>query len=484
MEGEKCRRAISEHYKGGSVPLLELLEFSNERALERRVVYKGGGGKNVRRYGSTGFEVIRNVLLRLGLQRRDVVYDLGSGYGRFVVYAAAVTEAVVKGVEIVPERAAFSLRLLNELMLTNASVEVKDIRETDIGDGNVFFINCLHGGEFITAVGNKLSEVAKRREVRVVAVGVAAQKEMSGLDGFECVEKGVIFKIFRTHKAADNVLGFWKETFDEVDVKGVDCTETTDVDRGTQFRAKQLTFTGLGEKRFNCLCVEPHSDHVRKVAVIFIPGGYAGWKPRPYLWYEGVTGFFVDPRGQGHSKMDCDVRDSLTTGVQNRYKHHLRFVYADVRQAINFLSQQGYESIGVAGTCFGGSIALGIAALDKRIKVVAAEMPYLADWKNCCDKGVKAYEALVKHLEKYPDTEEKVFGVLQNFDLLNLVGEITVPTIVTIGGKNDVVPSSLVHRIYDAIGGGVKVLLTDSERGYGNDPNFPYWAMTLFRKYL
>ena len=199
-----------------------------------------------------------------------------------------------------------------------------------------------------------------------------------------------------------DIAEFWSDTFDEVDSLTVDCKEVSNVEKNWYCNVKQLSFNGLGDVRFNCLMVTPKSEHGKsKRAVIFIPGGYAGWRPRPYLWFEGMVGLFVDPRGQGHSKEDCDIRDNLTTGIQSKYKHHLRYVYSDVRQATNYLVKCGFESVGISGTCFGGSVALGMASLDSRIDSVAAEIPYLADWQNCVEQGIEAYEYVIKYLKKY-----------------------------------------------------------------------------------
>jgi len=279
---------------------------------------------------------------------------------------------------------------------------------------------------------------------------------------------------------------FWNETMQEVDSLPLDCVEKKGAQANQYCDVDKLIFQGLGNKRFSCLRVVPKSEHgCSKRAVIFLPGGYAGWTPRPHVWFEGIDTLCVDPRGQGHSKHDCDVRDNITTGIKNRFTCHLRHVYADVRQSVNYLAASGYTSIAIVGNCFGGAIALGMGALDSRVKVVCAQMPYLADWERCANEKVKCYEYLLKYLDRYPNMRDKTFGVLRFFDLFNLVPDMMAHSFVTVGEGNSVVPPGHVWDIYSKIGGDkARLFLCDGNWGYGNDPNYYYWQLCMMRKYL
>jgi len=62
-------------------------------------------------YEGLHYRVVSEMLRILNLGRETVFYDLGSGYGRILFWAALFTPAQCRGIEIVPERVAAAQKI-------------------------------------------------------------------------------------------------------------------------------------------------------------------------------------------------------------------------------------------------------------------------------------------------------------------------------------------------------------------------------------
>jgi hypothetical protein len=120
------------------------------------------------RFGSSGF--LDELFLHAGLEEGKVFYDLGSGYGNVLFYGALKCPGVrFKGIEILPERNAVCEELIHETGLTNVTAIRGDILQTDLSDGDVFYLyNPLfefqYGELFV-----QLKKIAASRPVTIIA---------------------------------------------------------------------------------------------------------------------------------------------------------------------------------------------------------------------------------------------------------------------------------------------------------------------------
>lgn len=122
----------------------------------------------------TDYNKIRKVFSVLTLDKSDVFYDLGSGYGRVIFYGGLINpEVTFKGVEYVKERVVESQKLARRLKVKNVSFIARDVLKQDLSDGTVFYIfnsfpSIMH------EVLKNLKKVAGTRTIRIVAVGRTA----------------------------------------------------------------------------------------------------------------------------------------------------------------------------------------------------------------------------------------------------------------------------------------------------------------------
>jgi len=112
----------------------------------------------------TPYDVTRAIVKELELDDDDILYDLGSGYGRVVLYAGITTPAACKGVEMVEERVDLARQAQTALGLDNVEFKEGDVLQTDFSDGDVFYTYSPFSHETYEGVLAQLKDIANARE--------------------------------------------------------------------------------------------------------------------------------------------------------------------------------------------------------------------------------------------------------------------------------------------------------------------------------
>jgi hypothetical protein len=120
-------------------------------------------------YGGTPYDVSREILQIIQPRKGDIIYDLGSGLGRFVFYGALTTPAHYRGIELVPERFAGCERIQREKGIDNAEFIHSDVKKQDYGDGDVFFMFNPFSPETLEHVTDTLRVIGERKPIKVVS---------------------------------------------------------------------------------------------------------------------------------------------------------------------------------------------------------------------------------------------------------------------------------------------------------------------------
>jgi cephalosporin-C deacetylase len=149
--------------------------------------------------------------------------------------------------------------------------------------------------------------------------------------------------------------------------------------------------------------------------------------------------------------------------------------YADVIRGIDYLLSRDdidRERVAIAGTSQGGGIALAVASLDARIKVVVAHVPFLCDVRRAANiEG----SLIKKLLDTARMNNERHLRALEYFDPLQLVPALKVPVLISSGGKDTVCPASTIRAVFDRVPG-VKSLFHDPDLPHTSSERF--YAMT------
>lgn len=122
-------------------------------------------------YEASPYTQLRAMLTKLNLGPDDIVYDLGAGYGRVVLYTALMSAAQVVGIELVPERAVIAQAAIKRLDLDRASMRVGHVLNEDLRDGTTFFLFNPFRQIVLSRVARQLETIAVAKPIRIISSG-------------------------------------------------------------------------------------------------------------------------------------------------------------------------------------------------------------------------------------------------------------------------------------------------------------------------
>lgn len=122
-------------------------------------------------YEGTPYEMIREFIQELNPKEGEIVYDLGAGYGRVILYGALTTNAKFVGAEIVPERAHPCQQIIKKWNIRNASMFQVNVLDLDLSNGNTFFLFNPFYLETLERVGEQLKSIAKTQKIKIATWG-------------------------------------------------------------------------------------------------------------------------------------------------------------------------------------------------------------------------------------------------------------------------------------------------------------------------
>ena len=189
-------------------------------------------------------------------------------------------------------------------------------------------------------------------------------------------------------------------------------------------------------------------------ALLRVPGYLQNMRP------VGDTGgaivLSLNIRGQGNSTDDIPGRpaDFWIRGLDDKDTYYYRGAFLDCVRGVDYLCSRADvdpDRIAVWGMSQGGGLAFATAALDQRIDLCIADIPWLCDWVN--------YSALVDTDDdmdrwmgaKKSRTEESVLKTLSYFDTMNFADRIQCPTLMGVGLQDSICPPSTSFATFNRI---------------------------------
>jgi len=107
----------------------------------------------------------------------------------------------------------------------------------------------------------------------------------------------------------------------------------------------------------------------------------------------------------------------------------------DLESALDFVEEQGYESVGVMGSSLGGTVSILTAAKDKRVKA-------LVTWATPCYLNELFRGEVIQGFEKLRQDVSK-------YDVVKAVKEVHCPVLIVHGSLDEQVPLSHANILYD-----------------------------------
>ena len=122
-------------------------------------------------YQTVPVKVLDIIISKLNINKEDVFYDLGSGYGLVVIHFAQNTQAKGIGIEIVPDRVVESNKHKDRLKLENIYFKQGNVLDYDFSDGNIFLMFNPFTIETLKKVNEKLKKISKQKFIKLAVFG-------------------------------------------------------------------------------------------------------------------------------------------------------------------------------------------------------------------------------------------------------------------------------------------------------------------------
>lgn len=122
-------------------------------------------------YQPTPARHIFDLLDRIALTERDLLIDLGSGLGHVPLLVSICTGTRCIGIELEAAYVDCARDSAQALNLNNVTFIQRDVRESDLSGGTVFYLYTPFTGTILRAVLNSLRQEALRREIRICTFG-------------------------------------------------------------------------------------------------------------------------------------------------------------------------------------------------------------------------------------------------------------------------------------------------------------------------
>lgn len=230
-----------------------------------------------------------------------------------------------------------------------------------------------------------------------------------------------------------------------------------------------LYFTGTGGARIHAKYVRPKHASEPHPAVLHFHGysHYSGdWSDKLAWALAGFSVLALDCRGQGGLSEDkggvkgTTHRGHIIRGLDDHPDRLLfRDIFLDTAKLAGIamsLPEVDGDRVGVFGASQGGGLALACAALEPRIRRVAASVPFLCDYKRVweMDLARDAYEELriyFRHHDPLHVREDEIFERLGYIDVQHLVDRIRGDTLMGVGLLDTVCPPSSQFAAYNKI---------------------------------
>lgn len=273
-------------------------------------------------------------------------------------------------------------------------------------------------------------------------------------------------KIMPTQTCPDDFDSFWKKSLKKaakieleplVTLVPEKCTPRTNVYHVRLQHWRKDTYL------YGWLCVPKKEG--RYPAVLCLPG--AGVKPVPAEielaeMGEGLITFSMGVNGIPQT-LGKEVYDNLRYGVLRDYgfihldskdHYYYRRIYTGCVRAIDFictLPQYDGSNLGVTGASQGGALSIVTAALDNRVKAVAAFYPALCDVTGYLYGRAGGWPHIFAPSKiEWNNTPEKI-ATTQYYDVVNFARRLQAPGYYSWGYNDATTPPTSCYAAYNVI---------------------------------
>jgi cephalosporin-C deacetylase len=216
-------------------------------------------------------------------------------------------------------------------------------------------------------------------------------------------------------------------------------------------------YVGMGGKPIHGWFLVP--DAPGKYPAVLYLSGYAARPIAPplFLAQRGFVVLAIDVRGNAVDKPRAkSFEHYCMLGIESPDGYVYREILGHALRGLRALA--GREEVdpgrvGVIGVSEGGGLALILAALEPRVRAVAADAPMLVDFPLSLRSAAWPYADLAALLRSRPEQAPAMTRTLSYFDVSNFAAEVKCPALVSEGFKDPVSLPTAVYGMYNLLGG-------------------------------
>lgn len=247
-------------------------------------------------------------------------------------------------------------------------------------------------------------------------------------------------------------LNFWTTSLKELESVAPEFkvipVERNGKTRSNLFKVEMKSFGGLIVRGW----LEEPKKPGKYPALIRVPG-YTG-NMEPIDKYDDLIVLSFNPRDHGESDNSGERSYAMwVRGMESKENYFYRGLYLDCIRAVDFIMTRNdvdRNRIAIWGGSQGGGLSFATAALDKRINLCIADIPFLCDWQKYFE--VTHWDEMDDWFAQHPTaTWTSVLKTLSYYDTKNMAGKITCPVIMDIGLQDDVCPPATSFATYNLI---------------------------------
>lgn len=229
-------------------------------------------------------------------------------------------------------------------------------------------------------------------------------------------------------------------------------------DRSTDtVHTSRVTLRSAGEVDVcGWLCV-PRDVPGRLPALIEFPGYDGAGQPPVGAAARGAVALHLAPRGQGISAPHFPLPEGqqICIGLESPEAYYYGWAFCDAIRGVDFLASLAEVDAGriaAQGGSQGGGLALALAALDTRIRVVAAAVPFLCGFDHAIEATSDPLCRIARALAApVAPTRQQALATLAHFDVVNLAHRLECPALVSIHDDDEVCLPGTIAAAFERI---------------------------------
>lgn len=197
-----------------------------------------------------------------------------------------------------------------------------------------------------------------------------------------------------------------------------------------------------------------------------VPGYQENMKPIDVA--DDMIVFSFNTRDHGESDDSEGGRnwDMWVRGLDSKNDYYYKGLFLDCIRALDYLNTRedvDKDRIAIWGGSQGGGLSFSTAALDSRIALCIADIPYMCDYPNYFE--ITYWKEVSTWFDSHPNTTwETLLNTLSYYDTKNFADKINCPVWMGIGLQDDICPPSTSFATYNKVQSDKNYIIYKNER--------------------